>query len=160
MRYNHMILQAAVVCPGQRQVVPLAPEPVQNSDGSKKQDCELNAAKRILSKIRQAHPKLRIIIGGDGLYSKQPFIDQLKANRMSYVLVAKPDDHKTLFQWVDELRQMKETKVVTLTDSKKRLHRYEWAKAVPINGQPKSEPIDFSTISLSSTARPSTTTAG
>lgn len=142
-RYYHMILQAAVVCPGKRQVVPLAPEPVQNSDGNKKQDCELNAGKRILSKIRQAHPKLRIIIGGDGLYSKQPFIEQLKANRMSFVLVAKPDDHKTLFQWVDEFRQMKETRVLTLTDSKNRIHRYEWAKAVPINGNPKSELVDF-----------------
>jgi len=143
VRYHHTILQAAVVCPGQRQVVPLAPEPVQNSDGNKKQDCELNAGKRILLKIRQAHPKLRIIIGGDGLYSNQPFIEQLKANRMSYVLVAKPDDHKTLFQWVEDLRQMKETKVLTLTDSKNRRHRYQWAKAVPINGNPNSDSVDF-----------------
>jgi hypothetical protein len=143
VRYHHQILQAAVVCPGQRQVIPLAPEPVQNSDGSQKQDCELNAGKRILSKIRKAHPKLRIIIGGDGLYSKQPFIEQLKSHHMSFVLVAKPDDHQTLFQWVDELRQMKETRVLTFTDAKKRLHRYEWAKAVPVNGSLKSELVDF-----------------
>ena len=143
VRYHHQILQAAMVCPGQRQVIPLAPEPVQNSDGQHKQDCELNAAKRIVKKIRHAHPKLRIVIGGDGLYSNQPFINELKTHRMSFVLTAKPDDHKTLFQWVDELRQMKETGLLTLTDHKNRLHRYEWVNDVPINGDPKSHLVDF-----------------
>ncbi|MCK5783435.1 MAG: hypothetical protein KAH06_03245 [Desulfobacterales bacterium] len=47
-------------------------------DGTEKQDCEINAGKRILKKIRKNHPKLKIIITGDGLYSKQPFIDALK----------------------------------------------------------------------------------
>ena len=36
--------------------------------------------------------QLKIIIAGDGLYSKQPFIDQLKENSMSFILVAKPTD--------------------------------------------------------------------
>ena len=142
-RYHHQILQAAMVCPGQRQVVPLAPEAVKNSDGSKKQDCELNAAKRMLVKIRRAHPKLRILIGGDGLYSKQPFIKQLKTQRMSFILVAKPDDHKTLFEWVDELRQMKQIGQLTLTDDQNRRHHYQWAKAVAINADPRSELVDF-----------------
>jgi hypothetical protein len=35
-----------------------------------------------------------MIIVGDGLYSKQPFIDAVKQSRMSYILVVKPDDHK------------------------------------------------------------------
>jgi len=35
-----------------KQVLPLAPEAIQNKDGSSKQDCEINAGKRILSKIR------------------------------------------------------------------------------------------------------------
>jgi len=86
-----------------KQVLPLAPEPIRNMDGFKKQDCEINAGKRVLSKIRKTHPKLKIIITGDGLYSKQPFVDELKKFGMSYILVAKPTDHKILFEWVDEL---------------------------------------------------------
>jgi hypothetical protein len=58
---------------------------IQNSDGNNKQDCEINAAKRLIAKIRKTHPKLPIIIGGDGLYSKQPFIDDLKAANMSFI---------------------------------------------------------------------------
>ncbi len=86
--------------PDMRQVIPLAPEPIAKTDGDSKNDCERSAGKRLVRKIRTAHPKLKIMIGGDGLYSNQPFIDELKICDMSFALVAKPDDHKVLFQWV------------------------------------------------------------
>ena len=89
--------------PHMRQVLPLAPEPIANTDGHSKQDCELSAAKRILPKIRTAHPKLPIIITADGLYSDQPFVHALKIAGMSFILVAKPADHKILFESIHEL---------------------------------------------------------
>ena len=103
LRYSHQILQAVMLHPHMHQVLPLAPEPVANTDGHRKQDCELAAAKRILPKIRTAHPRLPIIITADGLYSDQPFVDALKKAGMSFILVAKPTDHKLLFEWVNEL---------------------------------------------------------
>ena len=39
-RYHHQILQAVIVHPDQRQVIPLLPEQISNNDGTKKQDCE------------------------------------------------------------------------------------------------------------------------
>jgi len=96
-RYYHQILQAALIHPDCKQVIPLAPEPIQNTDGKNKQDCETNAGKRILKKIRKTHPKLGIIIVGDSLYSKQPFIKELKHGKMSFILVAKPKDHKIIW---------------------------------------------------------------
>jgi hypothetical protein len=42
-----------------RQVLPLAPEPIANTDGNTKQDCEINAGKRIVGNIRQVHPNLK-----------------------------------------------------------------------------------------------------
>jgi hypothetical protein len=111
-----------------RQVLPLAPEPIANTDGKKKQDCELAAAKRILSKIRSAHPRLPIIITGDGLYSDQPFVKALKNAGMSFILVAKPADHKILFEWVQELTGLGEAQQLELTDAKGRRHIYRWLK--------------------------------
>ena len=142
-RYSHQILQPVLIDPNQRQVIPLAPEQIKNEDGSEKQDCEMNASKRVLKKIRQEHPKLKIIIGGDGLYSKQPFIDQLKEHRMSYVLVAKPDDHKIMNEWLNELRTMGETQILTFTDHTGAKHRYEWALGLPLNGSPQSDSINY-----------------
>ena len=77
VRYYHQILQSAMVHPDIRQVLVLAPEQISNQDGTEKQDCEINAGKRCIQKIRKAHPKLNIIITADGLYSKQPFINEL-----------------------------------------------------------------------------------
>jgi len=39
--YEHQILQAALMHPDQRQVIPLMPEEIGNTDGTEKQDCEL-----------------------------------------------------------------------------------------------------------------------
>jgi hypothetical protein len=61
----------------------MAPEQISNQDGTEKQDCEINAGKRCIQKIRKTHPKLNIIITADGLYSKQPFINGLKKTMLT-----------------------------------------------------------------------------
>ncbi|MBI4744977.1 MAG: transposase [Deltaproteobacteria bacterium] len=134
IRYEHQIVQAAMMHPDMKQVIPLAPEAVKNTDGADKQDCEIKSGKRVLKKIRKSHPKLPIIIAGDGLYSKQPFIEEIKAGMMSYILVAKPDDHKIMMEWVNEQRQLKEVSRMESRDIKGRTHVYEWINEVPLNG--------------------------
>jgi hypothetical protein len=143
VRYSHQILQAVMLNPHIRQVLPLAPEPVVNTDGNKKQDCELNAAKRMVAKIRRTHPKLPITIVADGLYSKQPFIDALKKARLAFILVAKPTDHKILFEWVDELDALADVGHMKLVDDKGRHHLYRWVNKVPLNGTRDADDVSF-----------------
>jgi hypothetical protein len=107
VRYFHQIVQAALMNPAMRQVIPLAPEEVRNTDVKEKQDCEINAGKRLLRRIRQSHPKLPLIIVADSLYSKQPAITEMNTLHMNYVLVAKPEDHRKLMEWVDEMRMLR-----------------------------------------------------
>ncbi len=66
-RCHHQILQAVMVYPDKRQVIPFAPEQIANTDGTEKQDCEINAGKRLIRDLRKRHPKIKILIGGDGL---------------------------------------------------------------------------------------------
>ena len=54
--YAHQMLGAAIIHPDQRAVIPLMPEPIMNRDGTDKNDCERNAAKRFVAKLRQDHP--------------------------------------------------------------------------------------------------------
>ena len=138
IRYHHQILQATLVHPTCKQVIPLAPEAVRNTDGHEKQDCEINAGKRIVKRIRRIHPKLEKIIVGDGLYSKQPFIEEVKRNGMSFIFVAKPDDHKILMEWVEEQRKMEKVHRLATVDLTGRDHIYEWVNNVPINGKEKT----------------------
>jgi len=139
--YSHQFLGASIVHPDQRQVIPLAPEPIQNTDGSTKQDCERNAGKRLIQKIRKTHPKLDIIIAGDDLYSNQPFIDELQSNRMSFILVAKSGDHKFLFNHLDSVTHKIQT--LELPDDKGRQHIYRWINDVPLNGTARAQNVNF-----------------
>ena len=146
--FYHQVLAAAIVCPGIKQVIPLAPEPIQNTDGTTKQDCEINAGKRLLKKIRTDHPKLKITIGGDGLYSKQPFINEVKANNMSFILVAKPADHKNLYQWFTETRAINETHTLKIKDLNGKDHVYEWLNEIPLNDTKNADNVNFFQYSI------------
>jgi hypothetical protein len=59
--YYHQMLGAVLVHPEQKVVIPLAPEPILKQDGARKNDCERNAAKRLVEAIRREHPHLKII---------------------------------------------------------------------------------------------------
>ena len=76
--YYHQMLGAVVVHPEQREVFPLAPEPIVKGDGATKNDCERNAAKRLLGDVRREHPHLKLIVVEDGLASNGPHIQLLK----------------------------------------------------------------------------------
>ncbi len=143
LRYSHQILQAVMLHPDMRQVVPLAPEPIIKTDGNDKNDCERSAGKRLIGKMRAAHPKLKMMITCDGLYSNQPFIDALKTHSMSFVLVAKPTDHKVLFQWVEELEPLGGIEHMELADQKGRCHHYRWVNQVPLNGTRDADHVNF-----------------
>lgn len=143
IRYEHQILQAALMRPGKREVVPFAPEAIRNSDGNEKQDCEIEAGKRLIKKLRSAHPKLKFLIVADSLHSKQPFIEECERERMSYILVAKPEDHKMLMEWVGEQRQLGEVSRIEVRDRKGRQHIYEWINAIPLNGNKDAPLVNY-----------------
>jgi hypothetical protein len=143
LRYSHQILQAVMLHPDMRQVIPFAPESIVKADGDVKNDCERSAGKRLIAKIRAVHPKLKIMITGDGLYSNQPFIDALKTHAMAFVLVAKPTDHKVLFQWVEELDALGGVQHLRFVDPKGRGHHYRWVNQVPLNGSCDADQVNF-----------------
>lgn len=147
-RFLHQIVQAAVVHPDKSEVIPLAPEEVRNADGREKQDCEVNAGKRLIRKMRKVHPKLPLIIVGDGLYSKEPFVKDLSGEDMRFVLVAKEADHEVLMQYVDGARRLGELARMETKDRKGRLHVYEWINEVPLNGNDKAPNVNYFAYSL------------
>ena len=60
-----------------------------NEDGHKKNDCEINAAKRLLPKIKTALPNDDLLLTMDGLYTTGPMIRLLKANDMRFCMTIK-----------------------------------------------------------------------
>jgi hypothetical protein len=94
------MLGAALIHPDQRAVIPLMPEPIVNRDGTDKNDCERNAAKRFVAKLRQDHPHLKFIVTEDSLSSNAPHIETLHAQGLHYILGVKEGDHASLFKQV------------------------------------------------------------
>lgn len=108
-----------------------------------KQDCETNAAKRLLGKPKKIHPKLPFVIVADSLYRKQPMIEAVTSFGMRYVFTAKPDDHKMLMEWVDSLRLLNDVMHMEYGDRKGRTHVYGWVNEVPLNGNRNAPLVNY-----------------
>src|SRR6266581_5632568 len=89
MTYYHQMLGAAIVHPDVRAVIPFMPEPIMKHDGTEKNDCERNAAKRFMAKLRKDHPHLQFIVTEDGLSSNAPHIETLHDYACHYILGVK-----------------------------------------------------------------------
>ncbi len=101
-QYYHQLLAAVMVHPGLKTVLPFAPEAITRQDGSNKNDCERNAAKRLLTQMRKDFPHLKLIIVEDSLASNGPHIKLLNQLNMRYILGVKEGDHAALFESVQE----------------------------------------------------------
>jgi hypothetical protein len=106
LHFYHGVVAATLVRSGSHQILPMDAEMIANRDGHQKQDCEINAAKRLIERLRLKHRQMAIILTGDDLYSREPFIEKCKENRLNYVLVAKPDSHREMMQWVEEIEKI------------------------------------------------------
>jgi len=127
--YYHQLLGAAIVHPDQTHVLPFAPEPILKQDGKKKNDCEREASKRLLTDLRREHPHLKLIVIEDGLASNGPHIKLLRSLNMHFILGAKPKDHTFLYDWVAHSPVQWHEQ----TDQKGHRHQFKFVNQIPLN---------------------------
>ncbi len=101
--YSHSAITPVFIKPGYNKVISLPPEFITPQDGHVKQDCENTAAKRWLNQMAPLYKALGITILGDDLYCRQSLCKLILFHGLDFILVCKPDSHKTLYQWVEEL---------------------------------------------------------
>lgn len=101
-------------------------------DGSTKNDCERNAAKRFLNDLRQDHPTLPILVVEDSLSSNAPHIQELKRHDIRFILGVKPGDHKFLFNHIAEKKAAGRTTTFEIRE-KGITHRFHFVNQVPLN---------------------------
>lgn len=132
--YSHQMLGAVLLHPDRREVIPLMPEPIIKQDGSEKNDCERNAAKRFLSKLRQDHPHLKLIVTEDSLSSNAPHIRTLIDHDCHYILGVKEGDHGYLFAQVAAAEEAGKVRYYDRDDAQSGLrHRFRFASDLPLN---------------------------
>jgi hypothetical protein len=101
--YSHTAVTPVLVRPGKAEVIALEPEFVTPQDGADKQDCELNAAKRWLTRNGPRFAGHHVTVLADDLYCHQPFCQLLVDHGFDFIMTCKPDSHPALYEEVAAL---------------------------------------------------------
>jgi len=88
-QYYHQMLAAVNVHPNQKTVFPLDAEAIIQQDGNTKNDCELNASKRLIPSLRASMPEDKLLVVADALYTNSPFIRLVQGQGMNFITVVK-----------------------------------------------------------------------
>lgn len=102
--YYHKVLEAKIVL-GDSIVISLGTEFIENEkEDVEKQDCETNAAKRLMERVKKDYPRLPICIQGDALYATEPMMKLCREKyHWAYIFTQKDTRQKLLdegFEWI------------------------------------------------------------
>ena len=102
--YYHKVLEAKIVM-SNNVIISLGTEFIENENEEvSKQDCETNAAKRLLKKIKKDYKRLPICIQGDALYATEPLMKLCREEyHWEYLFTQKDTRQKKLdegFEWI------------------------------------------------------------
>lgn len=145
-RYVHSMVTPTVVMPGKNTVVSLPPEFITPQDGATKQDCEQNATKRWVAKHGKKYALLGATILGDDLYCHEPMARLFLEKGFNFILVCKPESHKTVYEWINGITKKK---VVDKFDGKThQIYTYNYAEGVPLRDGKDALPVNFVEVTV------------
>lgn len=131
--YSHSMLASVLVSPKHKEVFVLGAESITNQDGSKKNDCEFNAAKRLLDWMSKQYKNEKFIFVEDALYANGPHIEQILSNNWDFVINIKPTRQKLLFQLLETRAAYKKSNTLTKKDNSGVQHVYRWENNMTLN---------------------------
>ena len=163
--YYHSMIAAAIVRPGGSVVLPLMPEMIRNEDKpqeggdsskepakektesavsyeKQKQDCERNAAKRLLEKHGGYYKGLNATLLGDDLYANHNTCKDILNRGLSFIFTCKDDSHP----WIaEQFKQgLPETLIAGNWDGKSHLeYRYKWVNGIENRADGDKLPVNY-----------------
>jgi hypothetical protein len=143
IHYSHQVLQPAIVQPGRREVLPLAPEFIRRQDGTDKQDSENVAGTRVISRLRKEHRQLPAVIVADALHAISPVLTALRKNRFAYILGVKEGSHKNLFKDIAGLKRGEALDRDHDTTAKGYRYVYRWVSGISLFSHPESPVVNY-----------------
>ena len=142
--YSHQAITPILIPSNDQEIIPLMPELIENTDGSKKQDCEINASKRWLSNNKSIIKSM--ILLGDDLYSHEPFCKDVINAKNSFIFVAKEKSHKIMYEnikFLENTVKLDEFETTVGRAHKKAIWKYKFINKVPINGNEDSLDVNW-----------------
>ena len=126
--YYHNVLEAKIVT-DIGLAISVETEFIQNSDGTTKQDCELNAFYRLSKRLKKRFPQLKICLLLDSLYAAGPVMDIAKEYGWKYITVFKKG---SMSERYDEFLRLKSLS----TENRKEIEedeivrKYSWVNGI------------------------------
>lgn len=120
--------------------LPLPIEPIQRDDVDteySKNDCELNAAKRLLIKLKSQFPKRSFCFLGDNLFGVDPIVRMMHERQWHFIITARPERNKELFFMFDYVHEKKQR--LEVVDFEGCIYKYCWSNGLPLKSYSRSE---------------------
>jgi len=124
--YHHDAICACIVHPNHKEVFPIGIEDICKQDGQTKNDCETNAAKRLVPQIIEHTPWDKILLGGDAIYATGPMVlltqqqALLHHKEVNFIFSVKPKSHAYLFLQFERLEKAETIKHFTSESKSKK----------------------------------------
>ena len=140
--YRHSLLSAVIIHPEKRTVLPLANEPIVKQDGNTKNDCEANAAKRLLPQVRRLLAEEKVVVVEDALSANGPHIRELQNASFGFVISVKPDGNKYLFGLFERLDGLGKINECELEEDR-HIHYFRYINGLPLNSENRDIKVNF-----------------
>lgn len=114
---------------GRKMALSIGTEMIRNEDGNTKQDCEINAFKRLAYKLKKIYPKLKIRVLGDSLYACEPVISICRKNYWEYLIVLKEERLPSVMEQYLELVWQESDNFLWQEDEKE-IKVYQWVNGI------------------------------
>lgn len=138
--YHHQMLAAVQVHPEQATVFPMDAEPIQKQDGHSKNDCEQNAAKRLIPRLNQGLPAgAKALALMDALYPSGPCLKLLQQHQCSFIITIK--EGYVLVQ-AEQLAQKGELKTYSWED-RSGICKVSWAENLIHSGAHQDLKVNY-----------------
>lgn len=119
-RYYHKVLEAKLVL-SENIVISLDTEFIENENEEvSKNDCEINAAKRLLERLKKENPRLPLCIQGDALYAAEPIMRVCREKGWKYIFTQKETRQRLVAENYGELDKEDKAEVENIGKEKGR----------------------------------------
>lgn len=142
VHFYHGQLLASLTNVNASYALPLQFEPIQRGDTETqytKNDCELNAGKRLICKLRTQFPKRSFCFLADNLFAVESIISLIQERNWHFIITAKPERNKEVFFMFDYLHEQKQS--LDIIDKEETNHSYRWSNGLPLKQFHKNEKI-------------------
>jgi len=149
--YFHSVLTPVLVQAGNAHVLALEPEFITPQDGKEKQDCEIEAGKRWVAQNGAFYAQQGVTILGDDLFSRQPFCQALKDQKLHFILVCKPDSHPALYEMVAFLAAngvLGEYQQRHWNGRYAEIYTYRYANKLPLRGDQEALHVNWCELTI------------